>query len=184
MIYVGIFGIIMGILASIVNQNKSFDPTFIGPLAITYGYWVILGMFVVLKSKTAKLAGVNCFIFFVLMNISFYLYEYFITSIFQSNWLLKWLVMSLFTLIGGYIMWYWKSSKKWAWFLFIFPLFFLGEEVINTIISLRFDQLIYEDGIGILVPMNTYFIINKLIIVIIYVLFLMYLLIYRKKRLK
>jgi phosphate starvation-inducible membrane PsiE len=173
---------LLGLVASAINQSEFFRHTFLGPMASTYGYWVIFGSIVSLKSKTHIKAALNCFLFFALMNTAFYCFEWMVTGAFLTRYLLRWLGMTALTPIGGYLVYFAKEKKRISVIAAALPSLFLISEGIMILINLTNDRVVQIDGIAELVPASAWYIANDILTAMVYFAFTAYLLTVFRKR--
>jgi len=165
----------MGLLASIVNQSGFLSDTFIGDIAGTFGYWVILGGIIAIHAKSYRLAALNCVLFFLLMNCAFYAFEWLVTGRLHLNYLTRWLILSLFTPLGGLLV---HNADKRNWLSFpaiAFPVFFLGYEISRMLRLLFVGMIVEEAGVTSIIPATAWEITNDLVQTAIYLAFIIYL---------
>ena len=172
---ISMLGILLGLFASFVNQNEFLYHTFIGPMTVSYGYWVIFGSLIAIHSKSIWMAALNCFLFFLFMNSAFYGYAWMTTGILHINYLERWLFVSLFTSVGGAIVY---NANKRIWIsvaAVALPSSFLLYESFLLLAGLSNDRVVNLNGIHTMVPTNAWYITNDIINVVIYLAFVVYL---------
>jgi hypothetical protein len=173
---VAILGVLVGVLASVINASSFLSQMFFGPMATTYGYYVIFAGLIALNSETALRAGLNCGLFFLVYLAVFYGYEWLTTGVFQTGWLVRWLIVTAFTPVGGWLVWH---ARKVGWFGIVgaaLPLPFLAVESAQILIGLPHDKIIQLNGLWVTVPTNAWYIVNDLLNVAIYLAFAGYIL--------
>ena len=74
--------------------------------------WLIMAVYISVKSDTPLRAGINVFVFFVGMVTSYYLYSNFIAGFFPQSYAMIWGVLSLISPVLAFICWYAKG-KGW-----------------------------------------------------------------------
>lgn len=170
-----VLGALLGVLASFINQNDFLGHSFLGPMATTYGYWVIFGSTIALGSKTALRAGINCLLFFLLMNTAFYCFEWLTTGTFLLNYLIRWVGMTVLTLFGGWLVWHLREPRWLGIIAAAAPVCLLLAESIEILAGLGNDKIVQVDGLWQSVPTNAWYIGNNILTAAIYLVFAGYL---------
>ena len=128
-----LFGVVWGAFACAANQVPALRESFVGSISATYGYWVILAMVLVMLSPRALQAGIDCLLFFLTMNTSFYLLEMGCTGVFQIDYYIRWILLSLPTFIGGFAVWFYKKPGWWYALLGSLPAAMLMGEIVTDV---------------------------------------------------
>ena len=72
--------------------------------------WILLAVIISVYSKNPVRAGLNTFMFFVGMLVSYYAYTIFIAGFFPKQYFFIWLVLTLLSPFLAYICWYAKGN--------------------------------------------------------------------------
>lgn len=128
-----VLGAVFGVFSSFVNQDTNLKESLIGSIAQTYGYWVILAAVLIITSKKPMHAGINCIVFFFVMNTCFYAYEWLLTGGFQTMYYIRWIMFSLLTFIAGVVIWQYKRGGWLGALCISLPMGLLMREVVQTV---------------------------------------------------
>lgn len=79
-----IFSILLGLIIGIINKIPFLENTSFRDIAIVYDMWIILALFVITNSESAKEAVSKCFVFFLISQPMIYLSELLIDIIFYK----------------------------------------------------------------------------------------------------
>ena len=100
-----IIGLIMGLLAKIVDNPTYFNPIFTN-IGDRLGIWIFVATLLSAFSYSPKLAAVKVFAFFVAMLTVYYAYTTFFLHFFPKRELIFWSICALLSPVCAYIMWY------------------------------------------------------------------------------
>lgn len=107
-----IAGIYTGIMALLpIAENTSFED-----ISISYEWWVLFGIFIIMNSKSPIDSGLKCFVFFLISQPLVYLVQ---VPFFHDGWKLfgyykPWFMLTLLTFPMGFIGNYIKKDKWWG----------------------------------------------------------------------
>jgi hypothetical protein len=172
---VSVIGALLGVGASIINRNELLRHSFVGAMAVTFGYWVIFGGLVALGGKTPIRAAIACLLFFLSMNTAFYVHEWVVTSVFQARYLVRWIRVSALTPFGGWLVWHAREKSRLGILAAALPIWFLVYESYQTLAGILGDKVVQLDGIAKIVPTNAWYIANDAMNVLVYLGFVAYL---------
>jgi len=110
-----LFGILMGAFSKYLDAPigrmpaflKAFDRkldfhNFLGGFAP----WIVIAVFISVRSKSPLRAAVNVFCFFCGMVASYYLYSYYIAGFYPQNYARIWILFALAAPFLAYLCWY------------------------------------------------------------------------------
>lgn len=97
----------------------------------TFAPWIVLAVFISIKSSNPIRAGINVFAFFGGMIASYYLYSNFVAGFFPKSYAMIWGGFTLLSPILSFFCWYAKGK---GWFAFIISAGILGF-IINSTLS-------------------------------------------------
>jgi len=104
---VTIIGFLFGLIA------KSTDSiSIIGDIGTNLGVWIFVGTLIAAYSHTPLLAALNLPVFLLSMLASYYIYGMLVLGFFPKAYFLGWLVVSLLSPIGSFIIWF-SRGKRW-----------------------------------------------------------------------
>jgi len=102
-----ILGLLFGLIA------KSTDSiSVIGEIGTNLGVWIFIGTLIAAYSHTPLLAALNLPVFLLSMLTSYYIYGLFVLGFFPRAYFLGWLVVSLLSPIGSFVIWF-SRGKSW-----------------------------------------------------------------------
>jgi hypothetical protein len=116
------FVFITGLLLGALSKHLDYIPSnelpylievldlrnFFGRLAI----WILLAVILSVYSKTPVRAGINTFLFFTGLLVSYYAYTIFIAGFFPKHYMLIWIGLTLLSPILAFICWYARGEGK------------------------------------------------------------------------
>lgn len=79
----------------------------------TFAPWIVLAVFISIKSRSPIRAGINVFAFFAGMVTSYYLYSNFVAGFFPKSYAMIWGGFTLISPILAFFCWYAKG-KGWV----------------------------------------------------------------------
>lgn len=100
-----IIGVIMGLLAKIVDNPSYFNPIFTD-IGDRLGIWLFVATLLSVFSHSPKLAAVKVFAFFGVMLTVYYMYTTLFLNFFPEREIIFWSICSLISPVCAYIMWY------------------------------------------------------------------------------
>lgn len=123
-----IFAIIAGIYTGIMATLPMARDTSFADISITFEWWVLFGIIIIVNSKSPLDSALKCFVFFLisqplvyLVQVPFNAYGWGIFRYYPG-----WFVWTLLTLPMGYIGYYMKKEKWWSLLILVPMLFFVG----------------------------------------------------------
>ena len=117
-----------GIYTGIVAMIPQARDTSFADISITFEWWVLFGILIIVNSKSALDSGLKCIVFFLISQPLVYLVQVPFNAL---GWgLFKfykgWFIWTLFTFPMGYIGWYMKKEKWWSLGILSTMLLFVG----------------------------------------------------------
>lgn len=102
-----LLGLALGYIAKITDSISM-----IGEIGTDLGIWVLIVSMIVAFSHTPITAAITAPVFFLSMLASYYLYGHLVLGFFPRAYFTGWLVVSLLSPIGGFIVWF-SRGKGW-----------------------------------------------------------------------
>ena len=138
-----LFGIFTGSLCALLDLIPGNNIWTFSSFSGSLGFWAITGMIVLMQSDNWKLAGINTFIYFGLMNTAFFFTHIMlpfehprltgVDNAFMQS--LVWLIPSFICGICAIIAYQAKKNNKWGIIALSLPLGLLLFEAISTFCS-------------------------------------------------
>lgn len=92
--------------------------------------WIVLAVFISIKSSSPIRAGINVFVLFVGMVTSYYLYSNFVAGFFPKSYAMIWSLFTLLSPVLAFFCWYAKGK---GWIAFIISAGILGFIINGTL---------------------------------------------------
>lgn len=123
-----IAAIIFGVYTGIVAMVPIFLDTSFRDISITFEWWVLFGIIIIMNSKSPIDSALKCFVFFLVSMPIVYLVQ---VPFSELGWQLfnfypDWFKWTLLTLPMGYIGHYMKKDKWWGLFILTPMVAFVG----------------------------------------------------------
>lgn len=117
-----LIGILLGTFSKFLDYRQAELPSFIRWVDSVldlhnflgvFAPWIIIAVYISVKSDTPLRAGINVFTFFVGMVTSYYLYSKFVAGFFPRSYAMIWGALNLISPVLAFICWYAKG-KGWV----------------------------------------------------------------------
>lgn len=114
-----IFGIVLGIFSKWLDNTFLHDDVWwqsilrlldLGKVLSMLSIWLLIALCISIYSTTPLRAGINVFIFFLGMNISYHLYTIIFAGVNPMSYMMIWYGLTLFSPILAFISWYSKGN--------------------------------------------------------------------------
>ncbi|MGE7603530.1 hypothetical protein ACQKL5_13745 [Peribacillus sp. NPDC097675] len=122
-------GIVLGIASKYLDNIGVVDNNwwmnilqYFGQLFSRLGIWVLIATFIAANSKTLIRAGVNTFIFFIGMLVSYYMYSAYLFGFFPTRYFIFWGCVALASPFFAAIVWWSRNSWRSAFILPALPM--------------------------------------------------------------
>jgi hypothetical protein len=122
-----IAGVILGLLAKIVDNPSYFNPIFTH-IGDSLGIWVFVATLLSVFSCSPKLAAVKVFAFFGAMLTVYYVYTVLFLNFFPEREIVFWSLCAAVTPVCAYIMWYARGSGFFSNIILALPITVLLSE--------------------------------------------------------
>ena len=123
-----IFAVIAGIYTGIMAMLPVAKNTSFADISITFEWWVLFGIIVIMNSKTPLESACKCIVFFLISQPLVYLvqvpYNVYGWGIFR--YYPNWFIWTLCTFPMGFIGWFMKKEKWWGLLILSTMLLFVG----------------------------------------------------------
>lgn len=106
-VFVALLGLILGYVAKATDSSS-----IIGDIGTNLGVWIFVGTLVVTFSFTPFAAALNLPVFLLSMLAAYYVYGSLVLGFFPEAYFIGWLILSLISPIGGFIIWF-SRGKGW-----------------------------------------------------------------------
>lgn len=116
-----LIGICLGAFSKFLDHRHAELPTLLMSVDMaldfhnflgTFAPWIVMAVFISVKSETPIRAGINVFVFFAGMVTSYYLYSNFVAGFFPRSYAMIWIGLSLISPVLAFFCWYAKG-KGW-----------------------------------------------------------------------
>lgn len=121
-----IFAIVAGVYTGTVAMMPALKDTSLQDISISFEWWILFGILIILGSKSNRDAALKCFVFFLISQPLVYLMQVMFGG---AGWEIfgyygRWLVWTVLTLPMGYVGYYLKKDKWWG-LLIMMPIWLL-----------------------------------------------------------
>ena len=134
-----IFAVIAGVYTGVMALLPITTDTSFADISITFEWWVLFGILIIVNSKSPLDSGLKCLVFFLISQPLVYLvqvpYNAFGWGIFR--YYPGWFVWTLFTFPMGFIGWYMKKDKWWGLLILTPILIFVGYHYLSFLWETR-----------------------------------------------
>ncbi len=125
--------VLMGIYTGIIAMVPSLRDTSFQDISISFEWWILFGVLIILGSKSNIDAALKCFVFFLISQPLVYLVQIVFGN---AEWEIfgyykTWLIWTILTLPMGYVGYYLKKDKWWGLFIMLPIWILLGWHVNN-----------------------------------------------------
>lgn len=123
-----LLGIGLGIFSKFLDCTPSNElPAFLESLDVRnflgrLAFWVVLGVWISVRSNSAVRASVNVFLFFFGMVASYYLYSWFIAGFFPRNYAMIWVGFTALSPLLAFMCWHARGEGTLPFVLSVFLL--------------------------------------------------------------
>ena len=121
-VYTAIMAVYTAIMAILkITNNTSFKD-----ITVTFEVWILFGIFIIMKSKSAKDSALKCFVFFLISQPLVYLFQVPFEGFGIFGYYPKWFIWTLLTVPMGFLGYYMKEDKWWGLLIFTPIMLLLG----------------------------------------------------------
>lgn len=108
-----IFAVITGVYTGLINQVPFLEDTSFRDIAVTYEWWVLFAIIVVVNCTRSWEAALKCFVFFLISQPVVFLVEVPTIGFDKAFYYYRafWLTSTLLTLPGGFIAYFCKKQN-------------------------------------------------------------------------
>ena len=123
-----IFAVIAGIYTGIMAALPIARDTSFADISITFEWWVLFGIIIIVNSKTPLDSALKCIVFFLISQPLVYLVQ---VPFNDYGWGIfryypPWFVWTLFTFPMGFVGYFMRKNKWWSLLILVPILFFVG----------------------------------------------------------
>jgi len=123
-----IFAILCGVYTGIMAILSITKDTSFRDISISFEWWILFGILIIINSKSPKDSALKCFVFFLISQPLIYLVQ---VPFNQYGWELfkyypGWFIWTLLTIPMGFIGYYMKKDKWWGLLILLPMLIFVG----------------------------------------------------------
>ncbi len=109
-----IFAVLAAVYTAIMAILKITNNTSFKDITVTFEVWILFGIFIIMKSKSAKDSALKCFVFFLISQPLVYLFQVPFESFGIFGYYPKWFIWTLLTVPMGFLGYYMKEDKWWG----------------------------------------------------------------------
>lgn len=135
-----ISAIIAGVFTAAMAIIPGVKDTSFSDLTVTFEVWILLGIFIIMNSKSAVDSALKCFVFFLISQPLVYIIQDLInhSNLFETYYG-YWFIWTILTIPMGFIGYYMKKDKWWG-LIILAPMLLLvgvcyGEYLSQTMFS-------------------------------------------------
>lgn len=128
-----LFALAAGIYTGIMAALPAAKDTSFADISISFEWWILFGILIIVSSKTPWESALKCFVFFLISQPVVYLVQ---VPFNDLGWGLfvyypTWFVWTLLTLPMGFVGWYMRKEKWWSLLILAPMLVFVGYHYLN-----------------------------------------------------
>lgn len=117
-----IFSAAAGVYVGLINQVPFLYDTSFRDIAVSYEWWVLFAMLIIVNQKNFWQAGLKTLVFFLISQTLVFLVEWPFEGVFHFPYWYRWMSMALLTLPFGALMWFTKKDRWYADLLLAAPI--------------------------------------------------------------
>lgn len=130
------FGLLFGIIIRLFDIYTQV----LGNIFSSISVFILIGVLIVLKSKTRKDAMLNVFLFFIAMLITYYLTAMITHGVYGKQFIIGWEIVAFLSPILAYFTYFIKNNRT------ISKIIKIGIILLTIIVSIKlFDKLYFYD---------------------------------------
>lgn len=122
-----VFAIVSAAYTAFVALLPAAEHTSFEDISISFEWWILFGVIIIMNSKSPLDSALKCFVFFVISQPLVYLIQVPFEGWEIMHYYRNWIVWTILTLPMGYIGHYLKKDKIWGLAILAPILLFLGE---------------------------------------------------------
>ena len=123
-----IFAVIAGLYTALMAYLPQTKDTSFADISISYEWWVLFGVIIIMNSKSNLDSGLKCIVFFLISQPLIYLVQVPFSALGWGIFMYYkyWFILTLLTFPMGYIGYYLKKDKWWGLFILVPVMIFVG----------------------------------------------------------
>lgn len=123
-----VFAVIAGVYTGVMAMLPIAEGTSFQDIAMSFEWWVLFGIIIIVNSHSSKEAALKCFVFFLISQPLVYLVQapFHPEGLRLFRFYPGWFLWTVLTLPMGYIGWMMKQEKWWALLILGPVLLFVG----------------------------------------------------------
>ena len=121
-----IFAIITAVATALLNQVPALKDTSFTNMAISFEFWILCALLIMMNSKSALDSALKTFVFFLISQPLIYLVEVPFLGWSIMGYYKNWILWTIATLPMAFIGYYMKKDKWWGLLILTPMLIFLG----------------------------------------------------------
>lgn len=111
-----ILALLAGVYTAVMALIPIAEDTSFSDLTVTFEVWILFGIFIIMKSNSAKESALKCFVFFLISQPLVYLIQ---VPFSDMGWGLfgyykRWFIWTLLTIPMGFVGYFMKKNKWWG----------------------------------------------------------------------
>ncbi len=123
-----IFALLAGLYTGAMAMLPFAKGTSLADISISFEWWVLFGVLIIVNSKTPMDSALKCFVFFLISQPLVYLVQ---VPFYSGGWAIfayykNWIIWTLLTLPMGFIGHYMKKDKWWGLVILVPMMTFVG----------------------------------------------------------
>lgn len=121
-----VFAVITAVATALLNQVPALKDTSFTNIAISFEFWILCALLIMMNSKSALDSALKTFVFFLISQPLIYLVEVPFLGWSIMGYYKNWIMWTLATLPMAYIGYFMKKDKWWGLLILTPMLIFLG----------------------------------------------------------
>lgn len=118
-----IMAVIAGIITAVIALIPALSDTSFSAITVTFEVWILLGIFIIMNSKSNLDSALKCFVFFLISQPLVYLIQVPFSSLGLGifGYYRYWFIWTILCFPMGFVG-YWMKKGKWWGYLILLPM--------------------------------------------------------------
>ena len=121
-----VFAVIAGVYTGVMALLPAAKDTSFADISISFEWWVLFGILIIMNSRTPLESALHCFVFFLISQPLVFLVQAPFTGWDIFRYYKPWFYWTLLTFPMGFVGWYMKKGAWWSLLILATMLVFVG----------------------------------------------------------